>query len=117
MGTLEQIPTDDTPGISASLWEISSSMRTTFSSSFASALTIETRKVCNAAGPTNPGLTLVRAAKVRIIRPEQINKTSARAMLLSALTEGAATLADAGAESRPGVLEDGNGSKQHAGEE
>src|SRR6266550_196701 len=38
-------------------------------------------------------------------------------MLLPALTEGAATLADAGAETCPGVLEDGNGSKQDAGEE
>src|ERR1700687_1582336 len=38
-------------------------------------------------------------------------------MLLLALTERAATLADAGAETRPGELEDGNGSKQEAGEE
>src|SRR5712664_2927813 len=38
-------------------------------------------------------------------------------MLLFALAEGAAALADAGAETDSGVLEDGNGSKQDAGEE
>src|SRR6266704_2395990 len=79
MGILELIPTEDTPGIAASLCEISSCMRTTCSSPFACDLRIEMRKVCNAAGSANPGLTLVRARKVRIIKPEQINKTSARA--------------------------------------
>src|SRR5882762_9394207 len=38
-------------------------------------------------------------------------------MLLFALAEGAAALADAGAETDSGVLEDGNGSKHDAGEE
>src|SRR6266571_7938777 len=38
-------------------------------------------------------------------------------MLLLALAEGASALADAGAETYSGVLEDGNGAKQDAGEE
>src|SRR6266568_3188018 len=40
------------------------------------------------------------------------DEDAARAMLLLALTESAAALADAGAETNSGVLEDGNGSKQ-----
>src|SRR5437762_10197764 len=79
MGTLEMIPTDPTPGIAASLCKISSSVRTTCSFSLTMVLGIEMRKVCKEAGPENPGLTLVRARKVRIIRPEQIRRTSARA--------------------------------------
>src|SRR5260370_36073801 len=38
-------------------------------------------------------------------------------MLLFALAEGAATLADAGAETHSGVFEDGNGAKKYASED
>ena len=44
------------------------------------------------------------------------DEDAARAMLLLALAEGAATFADAGAEAHSGVLEDGNGAKQDARE-
>ena len=44
------------------------------------------------------------------------DKDAARAMLLLALAEGPAALADAGAETYSGILEDGNGTKQDAGE-
>src|SRR2546430_13385290 len=76
MGTLEMIPTDPTPGIAASRCKISSSVRMTCSFSFTMAPGIEMRKVCNEAGPENPGLTLVRARKVRIIRPRSEEHTS-----------------------------------------
>ena len=45
------------------------------------------------------------------------DEDAARAVLLLALAESASALADAGAETHSGVLDDGNGTKQHAGKE
>jgi len=40
-----------------------------------------------------------------------------RPMLLAALAQGAATFADAGAQTHACILEDGNGAEEHAGQE
>src|SRR5882672_12183182 len=45
------------------------------------------------------------------------DQDAARAMLLAALTQGASPFADAGAQTRACIFEDGNGAEEHAGEE
>src|SRR5882724_11771863 len=45
------------------------------------------------------------------------DQDAARAMLLAALAQGAASFADAGAQTHACILEDGDGAEKHAGEE
>ena len=79
IGITVPMPAEETPGMASIFRKISSSMRTTRSGSLTCVSGIEMRKVCNSTGRANPTLTWVRARKVRIIKPEQIKRTSASA--------------------------------------
>ena len=73
-------PTDETPGIAASLSRIRCSVWTTATASFTADSGMKMRMSARAPARLNPGGTCFNAWNVRIINPELTSSTSASAI-------------------------------------